>query len=149
MNIDPIDHQERHSPTEQVLIHETDGARTTRQYVRRRTNARFWNQLDAQRQARAAELYTGFVVLTRGLGMVVSQMGAEGRSSRLTNDERRSAADDYLDWVQDCQRAGLTNLHLRAVALVLFRGMSPTEAANECRKRRDWVKRAVWNALDA
>ena len=106
MNIDPIDWAEKHSPTEKVLIHETDGKRTTRQYVRRRKrDADLLDRLDEHLRDKAERLRLGWMVNGGTLGYKTQNYLRESSAGRVSLTETQAQAwGDYKDWLKRCRR---------------------------------------------
>ena len=147
MNIDPIDHQERHSPTERVLIHETDGARTTRQYVRIRTDQAWMNNLDPQQRMTADILKAGWIIMAAGLGAKVQQFDRSppSRSGGLTRAQEHAYLE-YSAWRQRLKR--YPDIDTGPIWDLLFYGHGMRAVERMYRKRNGSMMDSVKEALE-
>ena len=146
MNTEPQDWQEPHSPTEEALIHNTDGPRTTRQYVRRRVSeSRMWGCLNAQQQEYAERLRAGYEINIKGVGSKTQTYEQSSRGIGEISEGQAALQTEYRAWVQNCQDYGIDTA---PVVLILFEGWSQNDTDAEFGRRKGWAKGVVIDALD-
>lgn len=155
--LEPLDHQQAHSPTRPVEIvvrHDvvSDGrggvshvAVTRRQGVRRLLDARLWESLAPGPQRAAERIAAGFAILSRGLGAKTSAIGRpriDGTPREA--DYAQDLVDDYFRWGRACGREGVDHA---AAMDVLGYGFSCGETDRRRRRRKGWTAAELRRAL--
>lgn len=148
MNTEPLDIQESHSPTEEVLIHETDGKRTTRQYVRVRTDQAWMNNLDPHQRQIADTLQQGWMIMSSGLG-AKSQKFARSSPGRSPDDLTTTQANAYLYYSAWRNRIkSRKDIDTGPIWDLLFYGRGMREVEKMYRKRNGSLMAVVIEALE-
>lgn len=147
MNTDPHQWQERHSPTEEALVYETDGKRTTRQYVRIRSDQMWLNNLDPHQRELADTLKQGWMIMASGLGAKSQQFArsSPGRSGDLT----KAQVNAYLDYSSWRRRIKLRKeIDTGPIWDLLFYGHGMRAVEKMYRKRNGSLMAVVIEALE-
>lgn len=140
---DAADWQERHSPTDEVMVR-IDAKRNTQLCRRRKTDARLFDALDPDQERAAAWIVIAFEHLT---GPVAVKVGRLERVPAGIDDARDFVADAssaYLRWGRDCLPKGISHA---AVMDVLAYGKSARQVDRVRRKRKGWTMENLLDGL--
>lgn len=146
--MDALDHQERHSPTEAVMVQIT-GTRVRQQGRRRKMDARLIESLSPDQERAADAIVAAWRILSQGLGggimrydeAVSRGAAADGESA---DDYRHKLLSRYIEWGLACPRSGI---HRGAVMQVIAYGHSPNAVDCAMRKQHGWVKANLLEGL--
>ncbi len=118
-NATPHDLQERHSPTQSVVLKLTAERQTVRSQ-RRIVDARLWEAMDDAQQRAACEIAIAYETMGRGLGYITSDWqripGANGPSN--VGEAHSRLINSYVDWTKACHKEGIS--HSMAIDILVF-----------------------------
>lgn len=101
----PQDLQERHSPTEKVLVR-INAEKKLHQSQRRIVDARLWESMTPAQQEAAISIAAAHEMMGRGMGYVTSNWqripGCRGPAG--VSEAHARMMNNYIDWAQKCAK---------------------------------------------
>ncbi len=152
---EPQDWQERHSPTEEVVLRDLDGRgkRVLRSARRRKIDARLWDGLSSHQQDAAEAIVQAYQDIVRGLGfstMLFQQpeviLALTHHGPEFTREDRVAARYRAFSWW--VSRAELNEIDWQAILAVLIEGFSVREVDCRAGRRKGWARQNLADGLD-
>ncbi len=150
---EPQDWQERHSPTEPVVLRDLGGRgkRVLQTARRRKVDARIWEGLSSYQHDAAEAIMRGYHELTRGLGfgtMPFQQPEVVMALSYRSIDRDQQTAYRLHDLSRWMQRAEAQGIDWSAILSVLVMGYSLRDQDLLARRRKGWARQNLADGLD-
>lgn len=137
---DALDHQERHSPTEAVMV-QISGTRLRQQGRRRKMDSRLMDAMSPDQERAADHIVAAWRILSQGLGGGIMRYdrdcGGIVRASESADDYRHKLVIRYIAWGRACRPAGV---HRSAVMQIIAYGHSPAAVDVGLRWRKGTAK---------
>ena len=148
--IDPIDHQERHSPTRREVVEQNVNGRIEKTEARRRKrDADLLDSLDEHLRDKAERLKLGWMVnggTCGSLGYKTQNYLRESSAGRVSLTETQAQAwCDYLDWLKRCK---LQRVNIGPVWDVWFFGDGIRRTERRYRVRNGTLIKMIAEALE-
>ena len=141
IDMSPEEWQERHAPTEVVLV-KIDNKRNTELCRRRKADARLFDAMDCDQERAAAWIVLAFESITGPVAVKVQRFDFMPGGEKVSGDFVSDARHAYVAWGQQCFREGISHT---AVMDILTYGLSARQTDKKHRKRKGW---ALANLID-
>lgn len=142
----PHAQQERHSPTQSVLLR-LSGGRAVQEGRRRVVDARLWEAMTPAQQDAAVEIVFSFQAMSRGLGFAQARLDRlpGGRGGRNPVEPQGAIVGSYVDWARACQAEKVSHA---MIVDILVMGLSLSQCDRERRTRKGAARANLMAGLD-
>ena len=147
-DLEPADWQERHSPTEAVMLH-IDSKRNRQAGRRRKADARMWEAMSPRQEAAAEAIAAAVALIAGEVGIRTQSFQRLGRGLSRPNDAKANhqatLVQRYHAW---CARAGEREFNVSDVLQILVHAESCHQQDRRTRRRNGTALAHLLEALE-